>query len=157
MQYIIQRRSCRLSTKPNRHFYDHLIIINNVNILTIYESSRGKWSHLGQLKKKFLPSIAWINKLTLLYPISKFSYRRIFKKTKSLLSNLAVIYYVLRNNFHYNRLVFVFYCVHDNIDPFCFLRFQKNFDTFQVPLLEALFYFLIRFSWYFYIYEKMLI
>ena len=42
MSFMIQKRSCILSTKVNWNFHGmikiHLIMINNVNIFTMYES-----------------------------------------------------------------------------------------------------------------------
>ena len=63
------------------------------------------------------------------------------KKTEVLLSNPAVTYNLLYNNFFYARLLFVFdlqedfNCIHDNIDAFFFLL-QKNFNTFHRPYFD---------------------
>ena len=85
-------------------------------------SKQREMNHLGQLKKNskfFLLSIARKNKLSFLYPIITFDYRRIVKKAEALLSDLAVTYYVLYKKFFYTRLALLF-----NLQKDFFLRLQ---------------------------------
>ena len=123
------------------HLHNEPHIVSNCKFILILSSvglqycfSRGKWSHLGQMKNHLL-SIAWKNKLFLLYLIGKFNCKRIVKKTEKLLSNPAVIFYMLCKNFFYTQLAFFsdlwkrFHWVHDNIDDSFLFLLHKNFDT----------------------------
>ena len=103
-------------------------------------------SYLGLLKRKlktYLLDIAKKNTLYLQQPLRKFSVfffncLRIFTKTEFFMSNLAVISYILYNNFFYTQLASVFDLQKDdNIDPFFLFLLQKNIDTFHVFLFEA--------------------
>ena len=122
--------------KFEEHERKQYLMVDDYMLNKVSKVIESKWSNLRQLKKKkkiikikiLLLSIARKNKLSLLYTISKFNYPRIVRKTEILLSELAVIYYMLYNNFFYIRLVFIFdlqkafYCVHNNTDTFfCFL------------------------------------
>ena len=103
-------------------------------------------SYLGLLKRKlktYLLDIAKKNTLYLQHPLRKFSVfffncLRIFTKTEFFMSNLAVISYILYNNFFYTQLASVFDLQKDdNVDPFFLFLLQKNIDTFHVFLFEA--------------------
>ena len=108
-------------------------------------------SYLGLLKRKlktYLLDIAKKNTLYLQHPLRKFSVfffncLRIFTKTEFFMSNLAVISYILYNNFFYTQLASVFDLQKDdNIDPFFFFFFKKILIPFTCFFSKLFFVFL---------------
>ena len=81
--------------------------------------------------------LLWLKTETLIALGSLHFYLHLQLESETLLSDLAVIYLVLHNNFFYTQLAFVFhlrtdfYSVHDNILGFYVFLLLKDFDTFH--------------------------